>query len=124
MLCWICSKKHDFCFGVAQFIRQQPDWPFMRARCFRNDVLEMAKDFSAASSVFLYTVDNDGLLTKQQTIKSGGEIPWSFGFDSHGKYIICGNLLSHNLSIFQIGANGNLSEVSKTKVSAPIGVRN
>ncbi len=49
-----------------------------------------------------YRIGDDGTLTKLQSIPTGGESPWSFVFDSTGEYLICSNLKSDNLVVFQI----------------------
>lgn len=49
-----------------------------------------------------YRIGDDGTLTTLQSIPSGGESPWSFVFDSTGEYLICSNLKSENLVVFQV----------------------
>ena len=73
------------------------------------------------NSLAVYRVKSDGVLTSQQIIASGGEAPWSFVFDSTGAHLICSNLKTSNLVVFEIDPKtGELSPISKVSVPEPI----
>ena len=74
-----------------------------------------------ADSLAVYRVAPDGTLTNQQIISSGGEAPWSFVIDSAGEHLICSNLKSSNLVVFDIDPKtGKLSQSSEVSVPEPI----
>lgn len=74
-----------------------------------------------ADSLAVFQVNAEGTLTSQQIISSGGESPWSFEFDSAGKHLICSNLKSNNLVVFEINPyTGKLLPISEVTVPAPI----
>ena len=70
-------------------------------------------------SLVCFRIESSGKLAKVQSVSSGGQNPWSFVFDSTGKYLICSNLKSHSLGVFKIDqATGALQQLER-KVTIP-----
>ncbi len=60
-----------------------------------------------ADVLVTFGVDENGLLTEQSCIASGGKIPRDFDLTSDGRFLLAANQDSDNLCVFEIDAEGN-----------------
>ena len=71
------------------------------------------------NSLVVFSIDASGALTKTQSISSGGEMPWSFVFDTKGTHLICSNLKSNNLVVFKIDPTSGQLTRQENQVTVP-----
>ena len=60
-----------------------------------------------ADVLVTFGVDENGLLTEQSCIASGGKIPRDFDLTPDGRFLLAANQDSDNLCVFEIDAEGN-----------------
>jgi len=66
----------------------------------------------------------DGLLTDTGAYPCGGRTPRDFAFDPSGKFILCANQDSGNLSVLSFdAANGAIGQVGSVEMNAPVCVK-
>ncbi|MBN1108887.1 MAG: lactonase family protein [Bacteroidales bacterium] len=80
------------------------------------------------NTIVTYNVDDEGLLALAGRTDCGGDWPRNFGIDPSGRYLLCGNQRSDNISVFRIDSKTGLPgvpvSVAPMKSPAFTGFRN
>ena len=74
-------------------------------------------------TIAVYKREENGLLSRIQTISSGGDVPRSFALTGDGNYLIAANQNSDNLTVFRVREDGSLIFSSEYMVGTPVCIK-
>lgn len=95
--------------GTAADLRLSPDGRFLYASNRGHD------------SLSVYAVSDTGMLSMVQNVPSGGRTPRGFTISPSGKWLLCGNQDSGDVTVFAINADkGTLSRHGDCAVPTPV----
>ena len=128
----IVSFRWDAQAGRLQQIQSQPiDKPSFKGEksaaeiAVSHDGRFVYVSNRGENSLEVYTVDQrSGRLTQLQDIPGGGAIPWSFGIDPSGHWMIVANEPTSSIAVFRIDpGTGKLSPTGQTQsVFKPVAI--
>ncbi|MGA1978346.1 MAG: lactonase family protein [Bacteroidales bacterium] len=73
------------------------------------------------NSIAVFSIGGDGLLSPAGNVPCGGDWPRNFVIDPSGKYLLCGNQRSGDISVFKINEKTGIPEgpVFRTSIKSP-----